>query len=544
MVQVRASNPQNQISVSSVSNSSVVSSANSASKHYAKESEGFAEQAKQSAEQAKQSADYIAEAVDIAANNIQEAKIDALTSIETLRDEAVNRMETEYSNSVSLAGELHETTIIAIQEDANTIKESTCTEIEEFADEVTEEARGYAEQAKLATEGITAYFRGNWTNWANVPTDVTKYPKDYAGATVPTINDYMILEDASDYNLGEQLDGSWRFRYTGTWEEEGLNGWVPEYRINATCSDIPLLFGIWSEETLDPSYHIVEDNVELSADRYPKVWETLIGILDGAITCTDIKVCTVDDVETITNSGTRDWEYIKGLQKIAYYYIVDRTNRTFKLPRCLPSSRVLGDDVVHVIYNYTDKGEYSVMNDGFYKETGLFAWLFRDSKTVTETKDEESVEVTYEYHRPTNWSGETDIETEIIDTNPYKLYVKTKEITYDTALELINNKFSFDVEYCELCNDLSDDGTPVYKPVHSYVGENSRETVKTTNSVSTKLTVYDGQYKANQASNDLLQLCMPSGVDKCLLVCNIDGYVVPPMVSEYTTNYRLYIKVA
>ena len=537
MVQVRASNPQNQISVSSVSNSSVVSSANSASKHYAKESEGFAEQA-------KQSADYIAEAVDIAANNIQEAKIDALTSIETLRNEAVNRMETEYSNSVSLAGELHETTITAIQEDANTIKESTCTEMEEFADEVTEEARGYAEQAKLATEGITAYFRGNWTNWANVPTDVTKYPKDYAGATVPTINDYMILEDASDYNLGEQLDGSWRFRYTGTWEEEGLNGWVPEYRINATCSDIPLLFGIWSEETLDPSYHVVEDNVELSADRYPKVWETLIGILDGTITCTDIKVCTVDDVETITNSGTRDWEHIKGLQKIAYYYIVDRTNRTFKLPRCLPSSRVLGDDVVHVIYNYTDKGEYSVMNDGFYKETGLFAWLFRDSKTVTETKDEESVEVTYEYHRPTNWSGETDIETEVIDTNPYKLYVKTKEITYDTALELINNKFSFDVEYCELCNDLSDDGTPVYKPVHSYVGENSRETVKTTNSVSTKLTVYDGQYKANQASNDLLQLCMPSGVDKCLLVCNIDGYVVPPMVSEYTTNYRLYIKVA
>ena len=44
-----------------------------------------------------------------------------------------------------------------------------------------------------------ANFRGNWSNWEEVPTDASYYPKDYVGSSTPTNNDYMVIQDASDY---------------------------------------------------------------------------------------------------------------------------------------------------------------------------------------------------------------------------------------------------------------------------------------------------------------------------------------------------------
>lgn len=77
----------------------------------------------------------------------------------------------------------------------------------------------------------TANFRGNWSNWSDVPTDSSLYPRDYAGSTTPTVNDYMAIQDASDYTL-RTLSGTWRFKYTGTWSTNGKSGWIPEYQVN------------------------------------------------------------------------------------------------------------------------------------------------------------------------------------------------------------------------------------------------------------------------------------------------------------------------
>ena len=79
----------------------------------------------------------------------------------------------------------------------------------------------------------TANFRGNWATWADVPTNANDYPLDYAQSRTPTVNDYLVIQDASDYT-GETLTGTWRFKYSGVWATNGKNGWHPEYQVNET----------------------------------------------------------------------------------------------------------------------------------------------------------------------------------------------------------------------------------------------------------------------------------------------------------------------
>lgn len=45
----------------------------------------------------------------------------------------------------------------------------------------------------------TANFRGNWDTWSAVPTSANDYPADYTGSHTPTVNDYMVVQDASGY---------------------------------------------------------------------------------------------------------------------------------------------------------------------------------------------------------------------------------------------------------------------------------------------------------------------------------------------------------
>lgn len=79
----------------------------------------------------------------------------------------------------------------------------------------------------------TANFRGNWEDWADVPANAEDYPLDFAQSRTPTVNDYLVVRDASDYTL-ETLEGTWRFKYSGEWSINGKNGWHPEYQVNET----------------------------------------------------------------------------------------------------------------------------------------------------------------------------------------------------------------------------------------------------------------------------------------------------------------------
>lgn len=79
----------------------------------------------------------------------------------------------------------------------------------------------------------TAHFRGNWATWSAVPTNANQYPADADGNKTPTSNDYIVVQDASDYTL-ETLTGTWRFKYSGVWTTDGTAGWLPEYQVNET----------------------------------------------------------------------------------------------------------------------------------------------------------------------------------------------------------------------------------------------------------------------------------------------------------------------
>ena len=82
-----------------------------------------------------------------------------------------------------------------------------------------------------AIQTNSAHFRGNWSTWADVPTDVNDYPADDDGNKTPTTNDYMVVQNASDYT-GETLEGAWQFTYTGLWATNGKSGWQPRFQVN------------------------------------------------------------------------------------------------------------------------------------------------------------------------------------------------------------------------------------------------------------------------------------------------------------------------
>ena len=78
----------------------------------------------------------------------------------------------------------------------------------------------------------TANFRGNWSTWADVPSDASAYPTDYLGIKTPSVNDYLVVVDASDYSASDPIDGTWRFKYSGVWATDGKTGWHKEYQVN------------------------------------------------------------------------------------------------------------------------------------------------------------------------------------------------------------------------------------------------------------------------------------------------------------------------
>ena len=75
-----------------------------------------------------------------------------------------------------------------------------------------------------SVQTATANFRGNWATWADVPTSANDYPADYTGSKTPTVNDYLVVQDVTVDNKR----GTWRYKYSGTWDTDGKNGWLSE----------------------------------------------------------------------------------------------------------------------------------------------------------------------------------------------------------------------------------------------------------------------------------------------------------------------------
>ena len=85
-----------------------------------------------------------------------------------------------------------------------------------------------------SVQTATAFFRGNWSNYSSIPTDVSLYPVDSYGNTTPKANDYIVVIDNSDAPNLSVENGTFRYKYTGNWEIDGVSGWKYEYTVNET----------------------------------------------------------------------------------------------------------------------------------------------------------------------------------------------------------------------------------------------------------------------------------------------------------------------
>ena len=135
-----------------------------------------------------------------------------------------------------------------------------------------------------SVQTATANFRGNYDCLDAIPVAENAYLADYAGGKRPSVNDYLVVRDmemlpdewaeGEAYGVGDivnmpiydsiyyciapvsnsidpsedpahwkcwlnyfdqdgyQMSGTWRFKYTGNWDTNGVTGWQPEYQVN------------------------------------------------------------------------------------------------------------------------------------------------------------------------------------------------------------------------------------------------------------------------------------------------------------------------
>ena len=143
-----------------------------------------------------------------------------------------------------------------------------------------------------AIQTNSAHFRGNWSDWSNVPTSASDYPADDDGNKTPTTNDYMVVQDASGYT-GETLTGAWQFTYTGLWSADGKSGWLPRFQIN--------------EDPLTPAQQAALDS-GITASLVTQIGtnQTNIGTLQTAIT-TKAECFTVLNTALTASGGVCTW---------------------------------------------------------------------------------------------------------------------------------------------------------------------------------------------------------------------------------------------
>lgn len=168
-------------------------------------------------------------------NNTQNHLISQLRSDLDEFEEGTNNELKEIKDRLTEAEEDIVHNIADIADNAKSISElqQRATELEEKIPSQASKDNKLADKAFVnsTVQTSTANFRGSWDTWQDVPTNDTSYPQDYAGSRTPTTNDYLVVLNASDYTNNE-LKGTWRFKYTGSWEVNAKSGWIPEYQVN------------------------------------------------------------------------------------------------------------------------------------------------------------------------------------------------------------------------------------------------------------------------------------------------------------------------
>lgn len=105
----------------------------------------------------------------------------------------------------------------------------------------------------------TADFKGSWETYADIPTEASAYPPDASGDTTPKINDYLVVVHDETHD-----GGTWRYKYTGSWETDGKSGWIVEYQVNETPFTADQLAAINSGITSDGVTQITTNKTDIA----------------------------------------------------------------------------------------------------------------------------------------------------------------------------------------------------------------------------------------------------------------------------------------
>ena len=173
---------------------------------------------------------------DVAMKNTNGTNLTQLdVVIEDLATETQNRIDADnsLSNDIGTEATIRQNADDLLASDISNAS-SIITSIEDKIPSQSSSSNQLADKSFVnsSIQTNTANFRGNWNTWSDVPSDdVDLYPQDYAGNRIPTVNDYLVVKNASDYTANT-LSGTWRFKYGGVWETDGKNGWIPEYQVN------------------------------------------------------------------------------------------------------------------------------------------------------------------------------------------------------------------------------------------------------------------------------------------------------------------------
>ena len=173
---------------------------------------------------------------DVAMKNTNGTNLTQLdVVIEDLATETQNRIDADnsLSNDIGTEATIRQNADDLLASDISNAS-SRITSIEDKIPSQASSSNQLADKSFVnsSIQTNTANFRGNWNTWSDVPSDnVDLYPQDYAGSRIPTVNDYLVVKNASDYTANT-LSGTWRFKYSGVWETDGKNGWIPEYQVN------------------------------------------------------------------------------------------------------------------------------------------------------------------------------------------------------------------------------------------------------------------------------------------------------------------------
>lgn len=232
-----------------------------------------------------------------------------------------------------------------------------------------------------SVQTATANFRGSWANWAAVPNDANDYPADYSGSKTPTVNDYLVLQDASDYT-GETLTGTWRFKYSGTWATDGKSGWHPEYQVNETPLTAAQLAALNSNITaaLTQKLQNIEPSAEVNKINGVKVNGVLL--TPDSDKNVDVSVPTDFYTKAEINAGTDNLSVPSGFFSDSTK-TVSATGNPVELTRTseqvLSDVRLLGDS-----FQQTYEGKNLLgLTDGTYSDRGVTAVVTNGEITVS-----------------------------------------------------------------------------------------------------------------------------------------------------------------